>query len=265
MSDDQPKGLYYADYLKLDVLLAAQRPLSEHPDELHFIIIHQVHELWFKLALRHLERARDAMEADQLVEATRLIQQVAAIFENLTGTAEHLHTLPPMAFHQFRQLLAPGSGLQSYQFREIEFLGGIRDPRHIQWVKRQLPNDEQWVTVYKRLEEPSIAETFDTLIERHHIPDIATIYASPADYREIYALADALSVLDHKVQQWRYSHIQLVQRTIGAGAMGTGGTTHDYLVSTLRIHLFPALWEARNQLTQRVDEMRTAVKAEGER
>lgn len=259
-----PNPLYYADYLKLDVLLAAQAPLSTNPDELHFIVIHQVHELWFKLALHHLERAREAMQHDQLVEATRLIHQIAAIFENLIGTVEHLHTLPPQAFHQFRQLLAPGSGLQSYQFRELEFLGGIRDSRHVEWVKRQLQSDEQWGTVYRRIEEPSIAETFDELIKRHAIPDVCTVYAYPAEYQEVYALADALSVLDHKIQQWRYSHIQLVQRTIGSGVMGTGGTMHDYLISTLRVQLFPSLWEARNQLTNRIDEQRQAEKAKGE-
>jgi tryptophan 2,3-dioxygenase len=253
------KGLYYADYLQLDVLLNAQRPLSDHPDELHFIIIHQVHELWFKLAILHLERARIAMQKDELSGATRLIHQVIGIFENSRQTAEHLHSLPPMAFHQFRQLLAPGSGLQSYQFREIEFLAGLRDPRHINWTQRQLATDDQWKQVAKRLEEPSIAETFDKLIERHPVLDIPTLYAMPHDYPELYSLADALSAFDHQLQRWRYSHIHLVQRTIGSGAIGTAGTTHDYLLSTLKWQLFPSLWDARNELTQRVDRGEISV------
>lgn len=246
-------GMYYDEYLKLDVLLAAQQPVSQHPDELHFIIIHQVHELWFKLALLHLERARSAMQIDDLLEAARLIQQVVGIFENARQTALHLHSLPPTAFHRFRQLLAPGSGLQSYQFREIEFLGGARDPRHVQWVKRQLENSQQWERVHRRLEEPSLAETFDAVLTRHHIPEVALIYAEPHQYRNIHALADALSELDHKIQAWRYAHIQLVQRTIGTGTVGTGGTTHDYLLATLKVHLFPSLWAARDRLTSWVD------------
>lgn len=253
MPEGTKKGLYYADYLQLDVLLDAQRPLSNNPDELHFIIIHQVHELWFKLAILHLERARSAMDNDQLAEATRLIQQVIGIFENSRQTAEHLHSLPPMAFHQFRQLLAPGSGLQSYQFREIEFLTGLRDPRHISWTQRQLATDHQWKQVAQRLEEPSIADTFDALIKRHPVSDIPTLYAAPNQYPELYGLADALSALDHQLQRWRYSHIHLVQRTIGSGATGTAGTTHDYLLSTLKWQFFPSLWDARNELTDRVD------------
>lgn len=246
-------GMYYNEYLKLDELLTAQQPVSQHPDELHFIVVHQVHELWFKLALHHLERARTAMQEDDLLEAARLVQQVVGIFENLRQTALHLHTLPPPAFHRFRQMLAPGSGLQSYQFREIEFLGGARDPRHVAWVKRQLESSHQWERVHHRLEEPSLAEVFDEVLARHHIPEVAHIYAEPHQYTMIYTLADALSELDHQIQAWRYAHIQLVQRTIGTGTVGTGGTTHDYLLATLKVHLFPALWAARDRLTSWVD------------
>ena len=253
----------YTDYLHLEALLEAQQPLSDHPDELHFILIHQIHELWFKLALHHLERACTAMQQDEILEAVRLIGQVSAIFENARHTAEHLHTLPPMAFHQFRQLLAPGSGLQSYQFREIEFLAGLRDKRHVEWVRRQLAKDSHWETVHRRLDEPSIHDVFIELLTRHQVPDIASIYADPPTYPEFYALADTLSILDQTVQRWRYSHIHLVQRTIGAGVMGTGGTTHDYLVSTLQWQLFPELWEARNILSSRFDESQETVSQKG--
>src|SRR4051794_14240543 len=110
----QPKFTDYADYLQLDILLSAQKPLSDHPDEMHFIVVHQVHELWFKLTIGHLERARDALQADNIIEAIRLIDQVGTVFTSLRYTAEHLHSLPPASFHVFRMLLAPGSGMQSY-------------------------------------------------------------------------------------------------------------------------------------------------------
>lgn len=245
---------YYADYLQLDTLLDAQKPLSDVPDELHFIIIHQIHELWFKLALRHMERARAGIQTDDLAQAVRLINQVAAIFENARHTVEHLHSLPPAAFHGFRHLLAPGSGMQSYQFREIEFLGGIRDAEHQKWTAQQLAEDAHWQRVKKRLDEPSLNEAFMALLARAGVDDIAAIYADPAAAPDLYRLCDSLSALEHRVLLWRQSHIQLIERTIGAGVMGTGGTTHDYLQATLRRRFFPALWAARDTLTRRTNQ-----------
>ncbi|MGF1503692.1 MAG: tryptophan 2,3-dioxygenase family protein [Anaerolineae bacterium] len=251
---DQTTFSSYADYLSLDDLLNAQNPLSKHPDELHFILIHQIHELWFKLVLHHLERAREAVQTSDIPEAVRLIGQVSEAFEGLEVTARHLHSLPPMAFHRFRKLLAPGSGLQSYQFREIEFLAGLRDPRHISWTQRQLAKDSEWEHVISRLEEPSLAEAFDDLLARQDAADIATIYANPQQYPMLYLLCDALSIFDQRVLDWRQTHIQLVERTIGTGTVGTGGTMHDYLRATLDRRFFPALWDARNTLSARVDQ-----------
>lgn len=243
----------YADYLQLPTLLEAQKPLSDHPDELHFIIIHQIHELWFKLALHHLERARTAMQTDDLLEASRLIEQVINIFENARTTVENLHSLPPMAFHQFRELLAPGSGMQSFQFRELEFLVGLRDEQHINWVHRQLAKESHWEQVHRRLDEPSLQDALAEVFVRHHIQDVVDIYANPTQYPQLFQLCEDLSRFDHKILLWRQSHIQLVERTIGAGVMGTGGTTHEYLVATMRKPFFPQLWEARNALTRRIN------------
>lgn len=244
----------YEEYLKLDVLLAAQQPLSDHPDELHFIVVHQVHELWFKLALHHIDRARAALEADAVLDAVRLVEQVTAIVDNLIGAAEHLQSLPPESFHHFRSLLAPGSGLQSYQFRELEFAAGRRDPDHVAWVRRVLARDEHWAQVERRLRQPSLADAVDAALGRHGVGKIVDVYADPAAYPALYALCEALSALDQRVTRWRFSHIQLVERTIGTGTTGTGGTMHDYLTATLRARLFPALWAARDALTQRVDQ-----------
>lgn len=242
---------HYADYLRLDDLLATQQPLSDHPDELHFIVVHQVHELWFKLALHHLERARQSIQADSLVEAVRLIEQVTAIMDMLVGAVEHLQTLPPASFQRFRSLLAPGSGLQSYQFRELEFLAGRRDEEHIAWVRRVLSHDAHLKRVERRLEQPSLADALDDLLHRRGVADLAALYADPAAAPDLYLLCEALSEFDQRVTRWRFSHIQLVERTIGAGAVGTGGTTHDYLTATLAARLFPALWAARDTLTRR--------------
>lgn len=246
----------YADYLKLDDLLSTQQPLSDHPDELHFIIVHQVHELWFKLALHHLTRARAAIVAGQFTEAVRLVDQVTAIMDNLISTTEHLHSLPAEAFHRFRALLAPGSGLQSYQFRELEFIAGRRDEAHIAWVRRVLGRDDHLQHVEARLAEPSLAEVLDSVLAQQGIVPV-DIYTHPDNYPALYALCEALSEFDHRVVRWRFTHIQLVERTIGTGTTGTGGTTHDYLQRTLSVKLFPTLWAARDALTLRINETGT--------
>jgi tryptophan 2,3-dioxygenase len=254
MNPATPIHTDYAEYLHLEMLLAAQHPLSDHPDELHFIIIHQVHELWFKLALHHLARARDAMLASDPREAVRLITQVNAVFVNLRQTVEHLHSLPPASFHVFRHLLAPGSGMQSYQFREIELLAGRRDDRFLKWVRNTLGDPIHWEQIKERLDEPSIAEAFEGLLTAHQVADVATLYQRTAEFSDLYAAADGLSTLDQILVAWRHSHVQLIERTIGATTTGTGGTTHDYLQAMLQVRLFPALWEARNELSRRTDE-----------
>jgi tryptophan 2,3-dioxygenase len=244
---------FYADYLKLDDLLVAQHTLSDQPDEMQFIIVHQVHELWFKLALHQLTRTRESMRTDDLLSAVRLSNQVIDIFRSLIGATEQLHSLPPLSFHAFRRFLAAGSGMQSFQFREIEFLLGRRDPKYLAWVDNLLAKDRHLDQIKMRLAEPSLAETLDQVLIRHNIPDFATVYAHPERCAEVYALADALSVLEQCIIRWRYAHIQLVERTIGAGTIGTGGTSHDYLQQAAQTRFFPALWEARNELARRVD------------
>ncbi len=244
---------HYAEYLKLDQLLALQQPLSTSQDELHFITVHQIHELWFKLAIHHLTRARDALDAGRPTEAARLIGQVTEIFENLRTTARHLHSLPPAAFHTFRHLLAPASGMQSFQFREIELIAGRRDPDFLHWVRNTFPRPEDWATAERHLAQPSLAARFEALVARCGVPDLVALYGHPERWPELVALADALSAFEHGVMLWRQVHIQLIERTIGAGTVGTGGTTHDYLQRAAQVRFFPALWEARNELSRRVE------------
>lgn len=253
MSKSGSGSTMYADYLKLDVLLGAQQQLSAHPDEMHFIIVHQIHELWFKLILHQLARARAALQADQPVEATRLLNQAVDSFRNLRVTTEHLQSLPASAFLSFRKFLAPGSGMQSFQFRKIEFLLGHRDAKYVEWVKSTLGNDQHLAEIEARLAEPSLAQAFEEMLASHNLTDLAAIYRHPERCPEFYALAETLCVLEHQIILWRYAHIQLVERTLGAAAIGTGGTTHDYLQNAARTRFFPALWEARNELVRRMD------------
>ena len=244
---------FYSEYLKLDELLAVQALRSDQPDELQFIVVHQVHELWFKLALNELARARDALLADSILDANRLLGQVVEIFRNLRGATEQLHSLPPMAFHTFRKFLATGSGMQSFQFREIEFLLGNRAPRHIAWVKNLFAGDRHLGQNMARLDEPSLADALGGVLPRHDIADWAALYAHPERCPELYALADVLSALEQQVILWRMAHMQLVERTIGAATIGTGGTAHEYLQRAAQARFFPELWEARNELSRRVD------------
>lgn len=244
---------HYAEYLRLDQLLGSQQPLSESQDELHFITIHQIHELWFKLAIYHLKRACDAVDADQPTEATRLIAQVTEIFQNLQTTARHLNSMPPASFHAFRHLLSPASGMQSFQFREIELIAGRRDPAFLAWVQKTFPRAQDWAIAEKHLAESSLAERLDALVERSGVADLATLYSSPDRWPEVYALAEALSVFEHTVSLWRQMHMQLIERTIGAGTTGTGGMDNSYLQRASQTRFFPKLWEARNELSRRVE------------
>ncbi len=247
-------GLNYAEYLELDKLLDAQHPQSDHPDELQFIVIHQVHELWFKLGIDYLVRARKDLEKGNLAEATRLLQQAIIVFRNTLTTVEQLHTLPPAAFHQFRALLAPGSGLQSHQFREVEFICGYRDPAHVEWVRKKLSKIGTWDQVAGWLNQPSINEVFTAMMTGRGIESIADLYAHPNPYTDVYFIAEALAELEHAILKWRFSHVQLVERTIGI-TTGTGGTPNEYLQMSLRIRLFPALWEGRSELTRRIGQI----------
>lgn len=254
MPASEPGQTFYADYLDLDTLLAAQHPLSDHPDELHFIIVHQVHELWFKLATHQMRQARIAIQDDLILEAVRRLGQIAATFRSLCAAVEHLHTLPPASFHVFRMMLAPGSGMQSFQFREIEVMAGRRDERYLKWVRNTVSEEDHWLRIKARLDEPSLMDAFEALLAARSVPDAAAVYERMDALPDLHALADALSALDHAIVTWRSSHIQLIERTIGAGTTGTGGMQHDYLQQMVQVRLFPALWEARNELSRRVEE-----------
>ncbi|MBN2432721.1 MAG: tryptophan 2,3-dioxygenase [Acidobacteria bacterium] len=255
--------LTYASYLKVEELLALQQPLSDGPehDEMLFIVIHQVYELWFKEMLHELDQLVRWLEADQLTPALHTLKRCLSVMKILVAQIDILETMTPLEFLSFRDRLETASGFQSYQFRELEFLLGHKRPG----VRQLFPESS---TAHRRLsarlEEPTIWDIFLRYLERHG-------YAVPADllardvtqpvplspklqstlvdiYRRhppVAQLCERLLDLDEGFQEWRYRHVKMVERTIGAKP-GTGGSAGvEYLKDTLFQPFFPDLWAIR--------------------
>lgn len=243
----------YGRYLYLEQLLALQHPRSDHPDELQFIIVHQAFELWFKLALFELDRVYSAMEADDAFGAARVLGRVHAIQRLLIQQIQLLETMPPQDFHGFRTYLGSASGLQSYQFREMEVFSGLREERYLNFIKREY-EDHDWPPIARHLERPSLREVWRALLARRGVADVTALYEDPHAHYDLYLLAEALLEYDELFLRWRFLHIQLVERVIGGQVSGTGGTVQPYLEETLKHRFFPGLWEVRNVLTERADQ-----------
>jgi tryptophan 2,3-dioxygenase len=249
--------LTYGGYLKVPELLALQELLSDPPehDEHLFIVVHQAYELWFKQLLVELETIRDRMLEGDAEGARHLLERVRAIERVLIEHIEVLETMTPQEFLAFRSNLAPASGFQSAQFREIEFLSGLKDERY---VGDLAASAEELDRLRRRLAEPTLWDGFRALLERRGLP----MPAQDADARRAsllrmarepqHALAFAVSegLLDHDeaVAIWRQNHVLMVERQIGA-KRGTGGSSGvGYLRSTLGKRFFPELWELRSDL-----------------
>ena len=252
----------YSSYLKLDDLLGLQQPQSEGPehDELLFIVVHQVYELWFKQLIHELEHLRDALSEDRVPVILSTFKRILTVLKTLVAQVDVLETMTPVTFSSFRGRLNAASGLQSRQFREIEFLLGKRDT--------PLPQEgESRSRLEKRLCEPSLYECFlrfvaasgyqvpRELVERDRaLPPaedprlreiLVRIYREDPAAREV---CERLVDLDEGVQEWRYRHVKMVERTIGMKP-GTGGTHGvEYLRATLFRPLFPDLWTIRTSL-----------------
>lgn len=239
----------YGEYLYLDRLLDLQFPKTDHPDELQFIVVHQAFELWFKLVLFELNRVRDAMDADDLRAATEVLRRVHVIQQLLGQQVTVLETMPPQNFHQFRGYLGSASGLQSFQFREIEVLSGLRDEKFLDFLERTY-RDTDWPRIAAHLQKPSLRDTWRALLARLGVEDLTALYQNPGGHHDLYLLAEALYEYDQLFQRWRFLHVQLVNRVIGGHVEGTGGTAQPYLDNTLKQHFFPGLWEVRNVLTE---------------
>ena len=247
--------LTYASYLRVDELLALQHPRSDppHPEELHFIVVHQALELWLKLLLADVERVVAQVDADAWAEAVALQRRVNRTLAHGLEQMRSLHTMPPWALHQFRSYLGSASGSQSRQFRELELLSGLREPGYLKALEVEhhgrLPEP-----LARRLAGRSLAQALADAAARlaiATIADWADLYADPGGRVGFYQLCEALVDYDEHWTRWRQEHIALVERTLGAHARGTGGMVLAYLQRTLRYRYFPVLWAVRDELVVR--------------
>ena len=261
-----PVPLTYASYLRIPELLALQQPLSDGPehDETLFIVIHQVYELWFKQQLHEAAHLRDRLAANDAMQAGATLKRMLTILKTMVAQIDVLETMTPVSFLSFRARLESSSGFQSSQFREFEFVLGHkrRGP-----LGNYPPGSPERTTLERRLGEPTVwsaflrylqaagfavpAEAFAGDIEQPTTecpalhPVLIDIYHNhPAQRQTCELLVD----LDEGIQEWRYRHIKMVERTIGRKP-GTGGSPGvEYLARTLFQPLFPDLWAIRAAL-----------------
>ena len=242
---EEGRRLNYGSYLALDQLLALQRTLTDVHDELLFIVVHQVYELWFKVLLHEMDAARDAMVEGDTYGASHFLRRVSAIEDVLVAQIDVLETMRPQDFLAFRSELAPASGFQSAQFREIEYLSGLRDPAYLD--RLELSADDR-ARLESRLTEASLWDGFLELCRRHGGPTLLQIAHDRDRYGPLFDVAEALLDHDEALSRWRSRHVQMVERELGSKS-GTGGSTGvGYLRTTVDKKLFPELWALRSAL-----------------
>ena len=263
MSNEYDSALTYTSYLQVEELLQLQKPLSDGPehDELLFIIIHQTYELWFKQLLHEFEAAAKALEAGNSHYALAILGRIRTIMKVCVTQVDILETMTPLQFNAFRGYLASSSGFQSSQFRKVEAILGRRDSK----MAGHLPPDMQ-SEIAEITSRNSIWDSFliyvsgrgfkipNSVLERS--PSIA--YESNSEVQdallelhrndaEAAMVSERLIDIDEGIQEWRYRHVKMVERTIGA-KMGTGGSSGvQYLASTLFNPVFKDLWEIRSR------------------
>lgn len=259
----------YSDFLQLDILLNLQATLHDPPqrDELLFIVIHQVSELWLKLMHHELALARAEIAADALPQALKHFARVKAIQEQLIAAWKVLNTMTPADYLEFRHVLGSSSGFQSWGYRLVEYILGNKDPSYVN-VHRHDP------AIVKRLEaaldEPSLYDEVLRLLARRgfKLPAAVlerdwkqpfaghaavvdawlTIYKRPKDYWDLYDLAEKLMDMETLFQRWRFDHVTAVERVIGMQP-GTGGSSGvAFLKKALDLRFFHDLYEVRNRL-----------------
>jgi tryptophan 2,3-dioxygenase len=256
----------YGEYLRIDDLLALQRPLSEGPehDEMLFIVIHQVYELWFKEILHELDHLTVLLARNDGTRARGTLKRILTILKVMVAQLDILETMTPLEFLSFRDRLESGSGFQSHQFRELEFALGWKEPRS---MERYPAGSQARARLARRLPAPSLWDAFLHHLAANDIPvphadlerDVSRkVEPSPAlqpvlidVYRHhptLAELCERLVDLDEGMMEWRYRHVKMVQRTIGT-RVGTGGSAGaEYLMETLNQPLFPDLWVIRTDL-----------------
>ena len=255
---EEDRRLSYGSYLKVPELLSQQQLLSDPPahDELLFIVVHQVFELWFKELIFELVSVREAMLAADIHRARHLLRRVNSIERVLIEQVEVLETMSPQDFLEFRTHLAPASGFQSVQFREIEFISGLKDARYLE---RLALDDDTRARLEARLGEPTLWDAFCALLDSRGIPmpaddpearraGLLRIARERDRFADEFYLSEALLDHDELFALWRNRHVLMVERQIGSKT-GTGGSTGaSYLRTTLEKRFYPDLWELRSYL-----------------
>jgi tryptophan 2,3-dioxygenase len=258
--------LTYANYLDLEKLLTLQRPRSDPPehDEMLFIVIHQTYELWFKQLLHEFEKVNRDFSAGDLFGAMHTFKRCRTIMKTLVGQLDILETMTPTSFNSFRDRLETASGFQSVQFREVEFVLGYKRPGTFAYYRPEMPGIDR---LRRRLNERTVIDHFYDFLEARGaaVPaelkqrDVTKPNAADervqAELLRLYKSSPELSILfelmtdfDEGLQEWRYRHIKLVERTIGA-KKGTGGSPGvPFLKQSLFMPIFPDLWAIRHEL-----------------
>lgn len=268
MADNRsPGAVSYGDYLGLDDVLHAQRPLTDAHDEMLFIIQHQATELWLKLLLHELRAATSLIERGTYRPAFKMLARVSRVMRVQIEAWDVLSTMTPSEYTTFRSSLGTSSGYQSYQYRELEFRLGNRDRSYLDSFRDKAEVYEHLAAI---LDSPSVYDAVirqladrgfaidPALLDRdwshpHHHDDSVlhawtTVYRDPHTYWDLYELAEKLVDIEDMFRQWRMRHVTTVARVIGAKT-GTGGTSGvPYLRSRLDVVLFPELWHVRTEL-----------------
>jgi tryptophan 2,3-dioxygenase len=277
VAESRNKAVTYATYLKVDELLALQQPLSDGPehDELLFITIHQVYELWFQQILHELAAAQPALEGGNSHRALALLGRVRTIMKTCVAQIDVLETMTPLQFKSFRSRLSSASGFQSAQFRELEAVLGRRDHAGsdakegtgMKMAEHLVPGSEARNRVEAAMARPSVWDSALAYchVRGHAMPedvrsrDVTLPWEAREDVQDVLValhhtdpesalVCEALVDLDEGLGEWRYRHVKMVERTIGRKP-GTGGSSGvGYLASTLFNPVFPDLWAIRSQL-----------------
>ena len=259
--------LTYGSYLRVPELLAQQVPQVDPPahDELLFITVHQAYELWFKQLLHELTAVRDAMLAARAPaneppsartwRARQLLRRAHVIERLLVSQIDVLETMTPQDFLEFRSALAPASGFQSVQFRELEFLSGAKDPGFV--ARFRALTDVERDRLAARLNEPSLWDAYVDLLGSRGLPvaddkqvlsSLVSIARDRPHHDDLWQLAEDLLTHDELSGLWRARHVQMVERQIGTKS-GTGGSTGaPYLHRRVPMRYYPLLWELRDSL-----------------
>lgn len=257
----------YGDYLRLDDILGAQKPLSDAHDEMLFIVQHQTSELWMRLAIHELVAARKAISEDRLQPAMKMLARVSRIFEQLNSAWDVLRTMTPSDYTRFRDALGQSSGFQSWQYRLIEYVLGnrnhamLRPHAHRADIASLLEEELTRPSLYDEVMRFAArkgagipAHVLDRDVSRTHTADDGVmdawriVYEAPETNWELYELAEKLVDFEDYFRRWRFNHVTTVERVIGfkRGTGGTGGIS--YLKRMLEVELFPELWHVRTAL-----------------